>query len=605
MAALSAFDSFIEQCGGKVAVMGISVRKLKQKLLELTGANKTSYCDHLSLTEPGSVGKATVFVSYVWEYTFLDIVESLKEHFSNDSNVIIWFDFFSNNQHDDTPKPYEWYRNIFQTAITKIGRTVVLLSPWEHPKPLLRSWCLFEIYCSLLNNVPLEFVMSSTERKSFLKSLRAPDGFDALKKMLAHVDVANSTAKELDNKVNILAAVRSMPGGVDAVNRAVFDRMRDWVVNTAEQAVTEAATDEDFALAQFDLASVYTFLTRFKDAQPLYEACLKYFDNHQDSLIFPSLLLHFANLHSQNSNFAEAGKLCDRLTSCFHNLDKNEPYSQLLIAVIMEYLVDLRYKQGNNETAIELGRDCLAIRSRLTINHPDTFRARNNLARVLSSANRINEAEDLYRSSLAFYLNSADFGPNHLETVQVQTNLGILLKNRSDYLEAELLLVAAVDTCRRCLGEDHLYTIATENSLGCLFISRSIHSSTPPELKLEYLNTAKIIQKHCLSVRRAQLPVDHFDVMTSMSNLGMVYFHLELFPEAEKMFVSALDIGIRTLPHGHDCTKTAANNLVGIFKINTAEVNHLIQKIYYLWQSKFSCIELKKFTGLFFPETLT
>ena len=37
----------------------------------------------------------------------------------------------------------------FKAAIQNFGLTVMILSPFEDPVPLTRSWCLWEIYCTL------------------------------------------------------------------------------------------------------------------------------------------------------------------------------------------------------------------------------------------------------------------------------------------------------------------------------------------------------------------------------------------------------------------------------------------------------------------------
>ncbi len=44
----------------------------------------------------------------------------------------------------------EWMREI-EGVINKIGRMVVITSPWDDPKNLKRSWCLWELYCAFLN----------------------------------------------------------------------------------------------------------------------------------------------------------------------------------------------------------------------------------------------------------------------------------------------------------------------------------------------------------------------------------------------------------------------------------------------------------------------
>ena len=117
-----------------------------------------------------SVKKANVFISHAWKYNFLGVVDAINQHFKDETDVTIWFDVFSVNQHatDTYGDNTDWWAESFKNAVKEIGRVVVILHPWENPIPFTRAWCLWEIYCaiSLLEEDKLQIAMSSTTKKS-------------------------------------------------------------------------------------------------------------------------------------------------------------------------------------------------------------------------------------------------------------------------------------------------------------------------------------------------------------------------------------------------------------------------------------------------------
>eukprot|EP00505_MAST-04D_sp_SCG-Rhode-Island_P006188 Stramenopile-MAST_4_protein_6188 len=122
-----------------------------------TLAARASYVDHLALT-----AAATKFVSHAWKYTFRDIVTALETTMQTDD--VLWFDICTVNQHQSETRDFDWWQTTFQGAVGNIGCTVLVLFPWEKPIPLTRSWCIWEVFSTLVTNARLEVVMSDTDR---------------------------------------------------------------------------------------------------------------------------------------------------------------------------------------------------------------------------------------------------------------------------------------------------------------------------------------------------------------------------------------------------------------------------------------------------------
>ncbi len=108
-----------------------------------------------------------------WRLPFL----ALEHHFvASQPDIYIWFDLFSNNQHKAPNLPFEWWRDTFLNAIGKIGRVVMVLSPWNNPIPFTRAWCLWEIYCAVSTESKFEVAITpdpdspDSEETSFPKN---------------------------------------------------------------------------------------------------------------------------------------------------------------------------------------------------------------------------------------------------------------------------------------------------------------------------------------------------------------------------------------------------------------------------------------------------
>ena len=129
-------------------------------LKPITSEKQQSYCEYLQEQNSPDVGEATVFISHAWKYTFVEVVDALEHHFSKEPDIFIWFDLFSNNQHKAISFPFEWWRDTFLNAIGKLGRVVMVLSPWNNPIPFTRAWCLWEIYCAVSTGSKFEVAIT-------------------------------------------------------------------------------------------------------------------------------------------------------------------------------------------------------------------------------------------------------------------------------------------------------------------------------------------------------------------------------------------------------------------------------------------------------------
>ena len=85
-----------------------------------------------SAEEVGRLDIATVYICHSWNSYFLETLNSLQFHFKDAANTFLWIDFCSINQHAGSGyMDTKWFQSIIPRAVTEIGHTVFLFSPWQ------------------------------------------------------------------------------------------------------------------------------------------------------------------------------------------------------------------------------------------------------------------------------------------------------------------------------------------------------------------------------------------------------------------------------------------------------------------------------------------
>ena len=169
----------------------------------------------------------------------LAVIKALRER------TFFWFDIFSNSQHNTDTKPFEWWTEVFQSNVQRIGHTLLVLE-WNNPIPLSRAWCIWEIFCTLNNKkdaakpARLEIIMSGNEEETF--NLALVEQFETVVKKVSNIDVARAVASVEADKNNIFSAI-SKTLGVNEVTRLVVQEMRSWVADAGRRQLLKVASD--------------------------------------------------------------------------------------------------------------------------------------------------------------------------------------------------------------------------------------------------------------------------------------------------------------------------------------------------------------------------
>ena len=189
----------------------------------LTAARRCSYFELLSASPQGAVfvGKANYFLSHAWSYCFPELIgileafeaqQQLRDTCSpggppqpQKQAIFYWFDIFVMNQHNSEEVGRDLQANL-RKAVSSSGKLLLALDSWSHPLPLMRVWCLLEIFTALQEGATVTMCMSET--MAMLFRLELADNQEVIGSVIDTIDVAEASATVEADKLAIFELVR-------------------------------------------------------------------------------------------------------------------------------------------------------------------------------------------------------------------------------------------------------------------------------------------------------------------------------------------------------------------------------------------------------------
>ena len=558
-----------------------------------TEAKKISYCDLLMEQGSSGVGEATVFISHAWKYDFIDVLKLLRYYFRDEPETKIFFDLFSNNQHENE-NPFEWWESTFMNAIKKMGRTVQILHPWDKPLTLTRVWCLYEIYACVKTGSLFDVAMTPEQRDVFINSLVANP--EVYMQMLADIDLEKCEATRPEDKDKIFRVVRETKGGFVELNNIVSGKIREWVMSTIDDVITNRSPADTTPREQmWKLLRTNGILLmksgKFSEARKTFETCVK---EYQDIACVggnpASLKLMYvtyadlgmacyqlgefllAHEHSSRalqiflnpevgadpekccniySNIALADKALGRLESALAGFAKvmeiilNVPQKDthmlnMLTANNYNNMANVYLKQCNYPLSLEYFNKALEVYlpdTALGPNHLTVGVMYNNIGQVYSGMCQYAEALDFHSKSLKIRLHSLD--SNHPDIGTSYNNIGSCLLHQGKHSEAIELYQKSLAIKLPTLGPEHISVGTTYSNIAVCYKAQRKYPQG-----LEY-------NMKCLTIRLKCLGTDHADVGTTYNNIAIIYNQQKNPSKAAEMHEKALKIRLKALGRKH------------------------------------------------------
>ncbi len=490
----------------------------------LTQSLQSSFCEYL-LQIPGHqsmVGIAEVFISHAWSYRFADVVVALVEYFFEKPDIIIWLDILSYNQHKSVNRDFYWWSDTFKAAIREIGSTVMVFNPWNDPIPLKRGWCIWELYCTIVSKSNFGIAMNRTVEGHFLEKIKNTPSI-TIDEMLATINCEKSECFHLEDKNQIHYAIKKeIQGGFLWLNKMIFDKLRQWVVERFEKHLVALQAQlgrhhEDSLSAMKVLYELYYGQGRFKEAEEIIIACFderkKLFGFHHPFTLTAGIEVGL--LYSATGKYVQAESL---FLECLNSKELCQKSRSIAMGSLAEVYRILRRFSDAERLQIA----CVQQQSSFFgPKHPHTLSSTRNLGILYDDAGIYEKAEEILLQCVQDNLST--LGLNHPQTLRAKSDLAVIFQHQSKYGQALPLLVECLDQEIVTLGLGHPQTLMSMSNLGALYATVGKYEKTRP------------YYEKCLETRRLLLGSDHPDTLVSLSNLGTLFINLELYDQAEAL----------------------------------------------------------------------
>jgi len=327
-------------------------------------------------------------------------------------------------------------------------------------------------------------------------------------------------ADEPEIRLEMLELIANSYGSLEQVDRAI--EMVEAVINERSVEMPEDAPGMAHALTS--LGGLYNAKGNYDRAESLLKRALALFEKNGsgESPDAGMALRYLGVVQSSRGQAEDAEVSYRRALEIWRETGREE-----LEAGDINNLAGVLESMGRNEEALELKQEALAV----LINHygrvhPVVATLRNNIAYSLHRAGKYEAAEELYREALE--INERILGADSIGVADFLTNLGRLLMDQGRYQEAEPYVRRAADIRQQHNEPTHFHRIAAEINLATL--------------QLELGQVGRSIEGYRSALERFEALVGptHNATARVQSLLGLALYRRGDLIEAEELLRTAL-----------------------------------------------------------------
>ncbi len=506
---LSYLNEFISDCGGRENLQGLTTTQVcRNFIIPMTRNDKSSFCEMLHRKKHHAVENATIYVSHVYQYDFLNVVDSLQYHLRDTPDAVIWFDIFSINKHSNVGEmPYEWYSTTIMSAIKKIGHTIMVMSPWNDHLPNTRTWCIFEAYCTRVGKCKFEIALNANDKDQLIKDMEDNPNTE---EMIGEINFEKSQCESREDREMMLEVIKETVG-LHSANEIVLDLLRKWLIDMARDELEKPSDDE---------GRIWK-------------------------------LLHMLGMQFQGQNNLELSK--QLLEKCYQQQKDTLGPTHPNTLSTLHNLADLYCKMEMYDKAKNALEDVfLQRKATLGLSHHDTIGTLHNLAAIHLIQRDYDEAKRIYQKVLQ--IRKEKLGSTHPLTLNTLSSLAMLYKDNGEYEHAKKIYAIVLEQRKQVLGESNPKTLSTLHNLASLYGYLGKH------------NEARIMFENCLYQQKTALGDSHPDTLGTMNNLAVLLHKEGEHKKAADLYEECLKHQKATLGEEHPDTLGTLHNLAVLYE---------------------------------------
>ena len=303
-----------------------------------------------------------------------------------------------------------------------------MLSPWDVPTYLSRTWCMCEMYTALATEgCSIEIAMRQSQNDAMVLSI---DNFDKLLKAVSDARIENSKTSKEQDRSNILKLVRGT-AGYHAVNQ-IKDFLHKWIRDMILEKITE--------------------YQRSKMKEHFFSSDVEYsrLCYHVGKILF-QMGFHDDVIAHYNDGLAIEERVYGR-----GHKDTAKVYLNIGAAL---------KAKADHEGALKMYKRELSIyEETVGKRHASTASAQRNVGLIMQEKGAIDEAILYYNQSLSIQLDIHE--EEHEDTATSYSLLGLAFFAKSDFSTAMHMLKQALAIDETVHGKEHPDTAMCYNNLG-------------------------------------------------------------------------------------------------------------------------------------------
>ena len=388
----------------------------------------------------------------------------------------------------------------------------------------------------------------STEVAAFLKNIfKVSDPYQARGETITARELLEKGSKkinqELSEQPDIKATMLDLIGNV-YINLGLYDKSEPLLkeaLNIREK-ISKNSLDEGKSMNS--LVTLYLTKGEYSKAFPLLSQSLIIFDklSEKNDEDYALLLSNMAWYYYSVGNFDRSDSLYKVVVNI---LVQNYGNKNELLYTTMNNLALNYHEENKYEESGKIFKETLELQKKFYGNkpHPELSTTTYNYAELLRDQGKLNEAEKMFKSSLAMDIQL--HGPEHPDVAYSLQGLASIYRIKGNFKEADKLFKKVLQMRIKFLGKEHPDVAYATYNVGLMYFTEE-----------KYDSSKKYFESALLMHRKLNGP-NHPSVAKSLNKLGIINYREAKYKKAEaqirqsmKMMVNAM--GTKNLTYSSD-----------------------------------------------------